>query len=131
MKTSEPIRHGYIALELDPASRALLAVEFPPQFSKFIGHHVTYMFGIKSSVPLPTINSVSVIGYACNEEGLEALVCEVNGSTKRTDGKIFHITWSLEPDEGFKPVQSNKLIEAGYQPVKPINITATAKFYAR
>lgn len=132
MKTPEVVKHGYIALELDLQDRAMLAATFPPKFSKFIGHHVTYMFGIKSTVPLPEIHSVQVVGYACNEDGIEALVCEVNGTQKRSDGKTFHITWSLEPDEGFKPVMSNKLIEqSGYESIHPINITAKAKFFER
>ncbi len=93
---------------------------------------MTYTFGTKSNVPLPEIASVRVIGYACDPEGIEALVCEVNGTQTRSDGKTFHITWSLEPDDGFKPVMSNKLIEQhGFESIDPINITATAKFYAR
>lgn len=131
MKTPDQIRHGYIALELSEGDRARLAAKFPPKFSKFIGHHVTYLFGTKSSTPLPDIKSVEVVGYACDEDGLEALVCRVDGSLKRIDGRTYHITWSLEPDEGFKPVQSNKLLEQGWEEVTPINITAQPKFYAR
>lgn len=124
-------RGGYQAFEISGASRADLAKIFPPKFSDFIGHHITYKTGIKSDQPLPEANTFKVVGYAYDEAGIEALVVEVDGSTVRPDGKIYHITWSLDRDAGFKPVKSNDLIaNNGYDKIpNSINITATAKFF--
>jgi len=123
-------RTGYQALELDHGSRSKLAAQFPPKFPEFIGHHITLAFGVKSDQPLPDISGVRVVGYSCDDAGIEALVVEVNGTTQRPDGKTYHVTWSLDREAGFKPVKSNELISSrGYEPVDPINITATARFF--
>jgi hypothetical protein len=123
------VRSGYQALELSQASRIQLAQMFPAKFGDFIGHHITYAFGVKSDVPLPEVQNIEVVGYAVDPQGIEALVVSVNGTTVRPDGKTFHITWSLDRDAGFKPVHSNDLVSKGWTKVqKVINITATAKF---
>lgn len=129
---SEPKpRSGYQAFEISTQSRSHLASIFPPKFPEFIGHHITYRMGVKSDVPLPEASSFTVVGYAYDEAGIEALVVEVDGSVVRPDGKTFHITWSLDREAGFKPVKSNDLIASkGYRKISnPINITATAKFF--
>lgn len=120
---------GYTGWEISGHARSILASQFPPRFSEFIGHHITHKFGVKSNEPLPQADDIQVVGYACNEEGLEALVVSIDGSTTRPDGKTYHITWSLDRDAGFKPVQSNALTASGWTPVNPINITATARFF--
>jgi len=122
-------RGGYQAFEISHESRSRLAAKFPPKFSDFIGHHITYKRGAKSDQPLPEANTFSVVGYAVNEEGIEALVVEVDGTTVRPDGGTYHITWSLDREAGFKPVASNELLKSGWESVPKINIAATAKFF--
>lgn len=129
METGSKPRAGYQAYEISHDSRAKLASTFPPKFAEFIGHHITYKTGVKSDMPLPEGTSFTVVGYACNDEGIEALVVEVDGTTVRPDGKTYHITWSLDREAGFKPVKSNDLIASGWDKVPAINITATAKFF--
>lgn len=130
METAKP-RGGYQAFEVDQASRSRLAQQFPPKFPEFIGHHITYKRGAKSDQPLPEATAFKVVGYACDDAGIEALVVEVDGTSTRPDGKVYHITWSLDREAGFKPVNSNDLIaDKGYEEItNPINITATAKFF--
>lgn len=128
METSKP-RGGYQAFEISHESRSKLVAQFPPKFPEFIGHHITYKFGVKSDIPLPEASNFRVVGYACNDAGLEALVVEVDGTTVREDGKTYHITWSLDREAGFKPVNSNDLVQGGYEKVPAINISATAKFF--
>ena len=117
--------------EISAESRSRLAQVFPPKFPEFIGHHITYGMRKKGDDTLPQAETFQVIGYGLDEKGLEALVVEVDGSIHRPDGKIFHITWSLDRDAGFKPVNSNDLLSQGKwkKITSPINITATAKFY--
>jgi len=128
MESGKP-RSGYQAFELSSESRSKLAAQFPPKFPEFIGHHITYKTGVKSDVPLPEASTFTVVGYAVDEEGIEALVVEVDGSSVREDGRTYHITWSLDRSKGFKPVKSNDLLKNGYQTVPSINISATAKFF--
>jgi hypothetical protein len=129
MRAHEIISSGYNGWEVSEASRAQLADVFPPKFSEFIGHHITLKMGVKSDAPLPEATSFQVVGYACNEDGLEALVVSVDGDTTRPDGKTYHITWSLDREAGFKPFHSNALISSGWTQVNPINISATARFF--
>lgn len=124
-------RRGYQAFELDAASRTKLARAFPPKFPEFIGHHITYAFGVTADTPLPEAQTFKVVGYVCDPAGLEALVVEVDGTTARPDGKVYHCTWSLDRDAGFKPVNSNDLIaREGFEPLTTaINISAVPKFF--
>lgn len=117
----------YSAYVLDEHSRNLLKKRFPPKYPEFIGHHITYKFGVaKDTVPPSDPSSVNVIGYA-DEDGLEALVVSIDNSSERPDGSIYHITWSLDRSEGKKPVHSNKLVKRGFKKIHPIKISVTPK----
>lgn len=121
---------GYTGWEISGHAKSQLMSIFPPRFSEVIGHHITHEFGVRSDAELPSEDAeIHVVGYACDENGLEALVVSIDGSTERPDGKTYHITWSLDRDAGFKPVQSNSLIADGWNSLNPINITATARFF--
>ena len=123
------VKGGLQIFELDEKSRAHLAGIFPPKFPEFIGHHISIRHA-KSDVPLPEAKDIKVIGYACDDAGIEALLVSVDGTTTRPDGKTYHITWSLDRDAGFKPVNSNDLLaRVTPERVNPINITATAMFF--
>lgn len=114
----------YTSYQLTPKSKKHLTERFPPKYSKPIGHHVTYEFGVHSDTPLPHLAEIHVIGYQDNPEGIEALVVSVNGSTVRPDGGVFHITWSLDPSE-FKPVHANELVKRkDHKLVLPIRVNA-------
>jgi hypothetical protein len=129
--TEEKPAHGYQAYELDEQSRDRLAKIFPPKYSDFIGHHITYKFGVKSDRPLPEQpNSAQVVGYSTNGESLETLVVSIDGSVERPDGKVFHITWSLDREDRMKPNDSNKVIkENGYEKVSPVSIKVAPGFF--
>ena len=130
MRAKEILTEMYTAYELDKKSRQILAATFPPKYPDFIGHHITNKMVKKNEVTLPAMpKSVRVIGYADDGEGLEALVVEVNGRKLRPDGKLYHITWSLDRSKGRKPVQSNGLVMNGYDPVTPIEIKAKPELY--
>lgn len=123
------IMEKYIAFELSKKSRRQLAKVFPPKYPEFVGHHITYKFGVSKDVKIPSLPKViKVIGYVDDGEGIEALIVSINGSKDRPDGNTYHITWSLDRDKGKKPVDSNKLIASqGFSNVKPIDIKAKAK----
>lgn len=120
---------GYIAFELSDADRNSLSTVFPPNYSRWIGHHVTYKFGVSDAAPLPVQPDAKVVGYANSNDGVECLVVAVNGSTVRPDGRIYHITWSLS--DGRKPVESNNLLKSGFTKLdSPIPVTLTPKFFS-
>ncbi len=131
MKTFEEfVRSGYLAYTLSGASRTELLHHFKPKYPDVVCHHVTYKFPAKSNEELPPKpHEAHVVGYA-EEPGLEALVVEINGSTKRpSDGKLFHITLSLDKKAGKKPVHSNTLLSKnGFKHVTPIPIQLEPAF---
>jgi hypothetical protein len=112
MKLQHLKKQGYLAYPLPNNVRSELLDLFPPKYDRVVAHHVTYEFDVPSSainqVPQhlwsPTI---VVVGYQ-DINGVEALVVEVEGTTIRKDGKIYHITWSLSP--GKKPMESNAML---------------------
>lgn len=106
---------AYTAFVLSQRARAELLSKFPPRFPDVICHHVTERFGVPNGHPAPSDMSVTVVGYA-HDASLEALVVEVGGARRRRDGKVYHITLSLDRSQGRKPVESNTLIEQyGYE----------------
>jgi hypothetical protein len=117
------LRENYIVYRFNDQTRHRLAELFPPKYPEFVGNHITIKFPAKPNDLLPEVPKVAkIVGHADNGEGLEALVVEIDGDIHRPDGKIYHITWSLDRKKGFKPVDSNTLIAQGYQPVDPIEI---------
>lgn len=99
----------YTAYVLDDGARDALLAKFPPKYPKVIAHHITVQFPVPQGTEPPAPANVKVIGYADSGDGLEALVCTVNGRSERPDGKRWHITWSLDPEK-YSPVDSNKLL---------------------
>lgn len=128
MKESKEI--GYTGYKLNKKSRQQLAAIFPPKFSDFIGHHVTYKFGVSEDQKPGPVKEAYVVGYA-EEDGLEALVIEINGKTTRPDGKLLHITWSLDRSKGKKPVHSNNLLANGFTEVEKTPISVKPTFFSR
>jgi len=98
----------------------LLAI-FPPKYENVVGDHVTLQVG--TDAPLPRKPDASrVIGHSDDNQSLECLVVELDGTTDRPDGSIYHITWSL--GAGRKARESNDLLrERGWEHIDaPISI---------
>lgn len=130
MKIKDILTEGYEAFVLDEQTRQELLKQFPPKFPEWIGHHITHRFGISQEKHQPSnqLHQFKVVGYA-EDVGIEALVVAVDGNTKRPDGKVYHVTWSLDRAKGRKPVDSNKVIaEKGYTKVKPLSFTASLEY---
>lgn len=110
MKVQEILLEMYTAYVLTEESRDMLQERFPPQYSKFIGHHITINFGVPADTEVPENAQIKVVGRKDSGDGLEVLVVSVNGSTQRENGGIYHITWSLDPDK-YAPKDSNALLQ--------------------
>lgn len=118
---------AYTAYLLTKESRDLLLSRFPPKHKDVIAHHVTVKFGVPKTLDVVTgfQQVVDVVGYA-EADGIEAAVVSVGGEIKRKDGKVFHITLSLDRSIGRKPVDSNTIISTnGWTPVPPFKLQTT------
>ena len=117
---SDPI----LGWKLDPEDRLRLLARFPPAYPETVADHVTWG-GKSKSPPMPPAGKAMVIGRADDGEGVEALVVEVEGTSRRWDGGTFHITWSLGP--GREAKESNDVIAAqGWDPAEGALAALTA-----
>jgi hypothetical protein len=105
---------GYKLTNRSELLHALVTQGVTPVHDKVDLHHVTHEY--PSQAAAPEINHARVIGHAA-DEGVQALLVEVDGSTQRPDGGKYHITYSLAP--GRKPRESNDLL--AYAKIEPLN----------
>jgi hypothetical protein len=105
-----------VGWKVDAAQRETLLARFPPKYAKAIADHVTLKANVPSSTKLPGEVKARIVGRADDDEGVEAMVVEIDGTTHRPGGGTYHITWSLA--EGRKAKESNDVIAAkGWQPI--------------
>ena len=96
--------------KLDMAERTGLLRRFRPIFSDVVADHVTLKTGTDQHTPLPSATGGSIVGEIDDGAGVQALVVEIGGTTRRADGSTYHITWSLDRARGRRPVESNAVI---------------------
>ncbi len=95
--------------KLPPDVRAALLERFPPKYAQVVADHVTLRVGANAGTPLPRKpQSARIVGRADDEDSLECMVVELDGTTDRPDGSTYHITWSLGP--GRKARESNDVL---------------------
>lgn len=86
--------------------REQLLIDFPPAYSNIKASHVTHEVEVPALIPDAEI---VIIGHVDDGEGVEALVVTVDGSVRRPDGKIYHITLSVA--DGRESKESNDVLE--------------------
>lgn len=96
----------YTGWLIDVMNRERLLELFPPVYPVVRAHHVTREVG-GTLAPAPA--AIVVVGRVDDGEGVEALIVQVRGKLRRPDGKIYHITWSKNPDRASK--EANDVIE--------------------
>ncbi len=96
--------------KLDEQDRAELLAHFVPRFCDVVADHVTLRTGTDGGTPLPRETQGEVVGEIDDGAGIEALVVRIGGTTDRSDGSTYHITWSLDRAGGRRPVESNDVI---------------------
>ena len=116
-KTAAP----HTILALTPEARQLILKKFPPKFSDVKADHVTLEYGVPKDSPTPPPATVIVVGYA-SDDSLEALAVTVDGELKRPDGKVYHITLSLDRSKGRTPVESAALLAQGFNAVPHFDV---------
>lgn len=110
--------------KLDPEDRRRLLKVFPPLYGRVVADHVTLAAGAGAGEdePPPEV-SAQIVGQTSDGKGVQALVAALDGSTRRPDGGVYHITWSL--GDGRRAVESNDVLrERGWTPVdaEPIRL---------
>jgi hypothetical protein len=63
---------------------------------------------VGASNPPPEVRA-EIVGRTDDDEGVEAMVVTIDGTTDRPDGSTYHITWSLGP--GRKAKESNDVLK--------------------
>lgn len=103
-----------IGWKLPRTERELLLTRFRPRYANVIADHVTLHVGASAATPLPHKPDARVVGRADDDNSLECLVVELDGTTDRPDGSTYHITWSL--GAGRTARESNDLLrERGWE----------------
>ncbi len=93
---------------LHPEDRDRLLAAFPPAYPRVVAQHVALEGGAPPDFPLPGEAEGFVVGVADDGAGVQALVVEIGGTTRRPDGCTYHITWSLGARR--KAVESDAVI---------------------
>lgn len=121
---------AYTGYELTSSSRDLLHRLYPPTNPTWLGHHITELFGVSDDEPAPDApQSVYAVGYI-NVDGIDGFVVEVDGSSKRPDGKVYHITWSINKSKGIKPMHTNNVVHKA-APIDPIQLDVVPKTFTK
>jgi len=106
-----------IGWKLDREQRKELLLQFPPKFSQVVADHVTLSARVARNSELPSETLGEIVGRAEDDNGVEAMVVSIAGTTDRPDGSTYHITWSLE--KGRRAKESNDVIrDYGWQPIE-------------
>ena len=115
-----------IGWKLDRGEREQLLRRFPPRYPDTIADHVTLETGAENK-PLPPEVTAEIVGRTDDDEGVEAMVVTIDGTTDRPDGSTFHITWSLDKKKGRKARESNDVLkQRGWDELgHPIRVTVT------
>jgi hypothetical protein len=101
--------------KLDRFERDALLQRFPPAYEVVVCDHVTLKFGDRRPFP-PEHERAEIVGFANDREGVQAAIVEIDGSSARPDGGVYHITWSLGPGRTAK--ESNDVIaKLGWAPL--------------
>jgi len=118
---------SYTAFNLSDSSKCALLELFPPRYSRVCADHVTLDMGVNNISKLMTKYPnplVTVYGYVTDGDSIETVLVSLNNDTIRKDGRKFHITLSLDPTKGRKPVDSNKIIESyNFLPIDSFKLT--------
>ena len=117
---------GYLVNNKQSLLDTLKTSGIEPKHEKLIAEHITHKYPDKEKAP--DASSAEVYGYAHND-GVDALLMRVNGSTHRADGTPYHVTLSVAG--GHKPAESGPMLQKALEnnthtPLKPFTIPVTS-----
>lgn len=124
----------YAAFILDQESQQQLTRAFAPKFPCVRANHITIAHDTVDPAVLFKPKSIRVVGYACDNQGIEAVLVEIDGQQFKADGKPWHATISFDegrevPDylldgnssapQTYKGYHSNQLLRMALNPERP------------
>lgn len=126
----------YSALVLTEECRRKILHKFSPAFDLVKCDHITINYPAKDNdKKFQNLNlKVLVVGYKVdNELGVECLVVSVNGRSNRCDGRLYHLTLSLDSAKNAKAVLSNQILaDHKYQKLhEPVKLETAFKLMKR
>ena len=101
-----------IGWKVDRSQREELLKRYRPRYANVDTDHITLRANA-GDAQLPPDVDARIVGHVDDGDSLEAMVVEVDGTSDRPDGSIFHITWSLDKSKDRKPRESNELLKDG------------------
>lgn len=101
-----------VGWKLDPLERTALLQRFPPRWPDPVADHVTLRSGPLAEAGLPVEAEGAIVGEVDDDEGVQAMVMRIGGTTNRPGGGTYHITWSLDRARGRCAEESNDVIAA-------------------
>jgi len=108
-------KKGYTAYLIPEKERNKILSLFSPSFEKLILHHITHEFDVYSGKQIPDCRKAKITGYVKyvdeNNKGIEIFIVSVCGKSRRPDGNLYHITFSLSESK-YKPFMSNRFINS-------------------
>lgn len=123
---------GYVGWEVDQEEIAEILKIFRPQFPDVIAHHITQVFGVRETYPLPVETKGYLYGYVKDPAmGVECFVVEIGNSLIRPDGQTYHLTWSIDREAGARPAMSNEAIRNSQWEPLPLRVplVLTPKYF--
>ena len=104
-------RTPYVGWALDLEERAALMLLFPPTHPRVIAHHITAAVGAAAWKRTLEPARGYVVGYV-DRDGIQALVVLVDFQERALDGRLFHITWSIDSDKS--SADTNTVLDGGW-----------------
>jgi hypothetical protein len=98
----------YLGYKLTDAERLSLLAQFPPSYPRVLADHVTIQ--LTAPETLPQADEIALLGMADNDAGGQALVVAIDGERLRSDGQPYHLTWSVDPEQGVRPWMSGGMV---------------------
>lgn len=117
-------RNRVIGWKLGEQDREQLLLQFEPLFPNVVADHVTLCIDPDGRASLALERSGEIVGEIDDGAGVQALVVRIGGTTDRSDGSTYHITWSLDRKRGRRAAESNDVIaRLGWRPLtEPISV---------
>jgi len=81
--------------KLNRDERAALLEGLPADYGGTVADHVMLAAHLPEDADLSTATRGEIVGAAGDARGGQAMVVAIDGTTHRSDGGTYHVTWSL------------------------------------
>ena len=100
---------GYTAYKLTNSGRDAVLAKIKTQYEDVICDHITVLFAV-DGLAMPA-DAVLQIYAVASSENVQTVLVAVDGEVKRADGKFYHLTLSVDRENGGSPGKSKDVIK--------------------